>query len=68
MQENKKYGMVAFEEEGMPWTKVCGKFELIEKVQDEAFGSEEHWKIRLHDGEFTFVPISSVAEIPTSLD
>jgi len=44
------YGMVAFEEPGMPWTRVFGKVKLIRKEIIEAFGPEPHWLIEV-DGE-----------------
>jgi hypothetical protein len=53
------YGMVAYEEPGMPWTRVFGKSRLIRKEIIEAFGPEPHWLIE-YEGIQTHVPESSV--------
>jgi len=53
------FGMVAFEEPGMPWTRVFGRVRLISLETDECFGEEPHWRIEL-DGKETHVPKSSV--------
>jgi hypothetical protein len=54
-----QYGMVSFEEEGMPWTRVFGKARLISKETIVAFGPEPHWLIMFEE-QLTYVPESAV--------
>lgn len=58
-----KTGFISFEEKGAPWTAMHGRYELIRKFKDPAFGPEEHWEVRLKDGDITNVPVSSVSRI-----
>lgn len=52
-----KTGLVNFIEEGMPWTKVFGEYELVEKDDGKNWPNKEsHWKIKLEDGTFTHIP------------
>ena len=54
------FGLVCFEEPGMPWTRVQGKYELIKQDDGELWGGEPHWEIQLENGDTCFVPVSSV--------
>ena len=45
--ENKVFGLINFEEPGMPWTRVVGKFELVKL--DDGSGWEDnipHWEVK----------------------
>ena len=58
------FGMIAFEEHGMPWTKCVGKYRLIRKETIAVLGPEPHWLIELEDGATTHIPESCVAVLP----
>ena len=59
-----KMGLINFCEDDMPWTRVKGKYELINQTDGSEFGIDEvHWTIRLENGETTSVPESSVVVI-----
>lgn len=58
------FGFVCFEEPGMSWTRVQGKYELLGKDSGEAWGGEPHWEIRLNHKNTCFVPESSVVVLP----
>ena len=54
------FGLVNFEEPGMPWTRVCGSYELIKLDDGKDWDGEPHWEIKLENGDSCFVPQSSV--------
>ena len=60
------FGLVCFEEHGMPWTRVQGRYKLLKQDNDEDWGGEPHWEIELEKGETCFVPISSVVILSNS--
>jgi len=62
----KVFGLVNFEEPGMPWTKVSGKFELIKLDDGSDWEGVPHWELRdpnddgTVDSDILYVPADSV--------
>ena len=61
------HGLINFEEEGMPWTKVSGVYRLIRKECLEVFGDEPHWLIDLGKNETCHIPESNVVVLPDGI-
>ncbi len=57
------FGMVAFEEHGMPWTRCVGRYRLIKKETLQEFNNEPHWLVDLENGETTHIPESCVVPL-----
>lgn len=60
------FGLVCFEEPGMPWTRVRGQYKLLGQDNGDVWNGEPHWEIELEKGDTCFVPISSVVVLPNA--
>ena len=60
------FGLVCFEEPGMPWTRVRGRYKLLRQDNGEVWDGEPHWEIELEKGDTCFVPASSVVILPNT--
>lgn len=54
------FGLVCFEESGMPWTRIQGIYQLLRLDNGENWGGEPHWQVKLENGNTCFVPENSV--------